>query len=156
MCAAAAAAVAVATDDDDSSAVTFVVHRSGMLIRGVLRKSSRVDSCWIPIRRKAILRRQEEVAVLPVVGMEEDALFIMPIAQKYLCRNRSIVEAERDEELRDNVDAVDEDEDRVEEEVVDPVDEDRVNFNGARFGLLPPLTLLLRLCPFVENCLLKW
>ena len=152
------ASVAVAIDDDDSSAVTFVVHRSGMLIRGVLRKSSRVDSCWIPIRRKAILRRQE-VAVLPVVGMEEDALLIMPIAQKYLCRNRSMVvvlEAERDEELRDNDDAVDDDDVRVEEEVDDPVDEDRVNFNGARFGLLPPLTLLLRLCPFVENCLLKW
>ena len=155
MCAAAAAAVAVATADDESSAVTFVVHRSGMLIRGVLRKSSRVDSCWIPIRRKAILRRQEEVAVLPVVGMEE-MLFIMPIAQKYLCRNRSIVEAERDEELRDNDDAVDDDEDRVEEEVVDPVDEDRVNFNGARLGLLPPpLTLLLRFSPCVGNCLFK-
>jgi hypothetical protein len=145
-----AAAVAVATDDD-LSAATIVVHRSGMLIRGVLRSSSRVESCWIPIRRKAILRRQEEVVVMPVVGLEEDALFIMPIAQKYLCRNRSIVEAERD-----NDDAVDDDEDRVEEEVVDPVDEDRVNFNGARLGLLPPpLTLLLRLSPCVENCLFK-
>jgi hypothetical protein len=89
--------------------------------------------------------------------MEEDALFIMPIAQKYLCRNRSIVlETERDEELRDNDDAVDDDEDRVEEEVVDPVDEDRVNFNGARLGLLPPpLTLLLRFSLCVENCLFK-
>ena len=67
-----------------------------------------------------------------------------------------VLEAERDEELRDNDDAVDDDEDRVEEEVVDPVDEDRVNFNGARLGLLPPpLTLLLRFSPCVENCLFK-
>jgi hypothetical protein len=71
--------------------------------------------------------------------MEEDVLFIMPIAQKYLCRNRSIevLEAECDvEDLREYDDAVDDD--HEEEEVVDPVDEDRVNFNGARFGLLPP------------------
>ena len=114
-----------------------------------LRRSSRVDSCWIPIRRKAAVRRQE-VVVLPVVEKEEVVLFIiMPIVQKYRCRNRSKA-SER------FVDAVDDDEDREEEEEEDdPVDEDRVNFNGARRGPRLLLTLFLCLIPFGSG-LFRW
>ena len=126
------------------------MHRSGTLIPlfASLRRSSRVDSCWIPTRRKASVRRQE-VVVLPVVEKEEDVLFIiMPIVRKYRCRNRSTAEASER-----FVDAVDDDEDReVEEEEdddpIDPLDEDRVNFNGARRGPRLLLTLFLCLIPF--------
>ena len=94
------------------------------------------------------------MVVLPVVEKEEDVLFIiMPIVQKYRCRNRSTVEAS---ERFD--DAVDDDEDREEEDdddPVDPLDEDRVNFNGARRGPRLLLTLFLCLIPFGSG-LFRW
>ena len=134
------------------------MHRSGTLIPlfASLRRSSRVDSCCIPTRRKASVRRQE-VVVLPVVEKEEDVLFIiMPIVRKYRCRNRSTAEASER-----FVDAVDDDEDReVEEEEedddpIDPLDEDRMNFNGARRGPRLLLTLFLCLIPFGSG-LFRW